>query len=86
MFGVVLGGLLAVVTRVQAVGMRHVRMMASLFVIARLVMLGSFAVMTRRVIVMLGRGFVVIAAFMRLRAHIAILHAGNCAADTARLH
>ena len=86
MLGVVLGGFLTVVTRVQAVGMRHMRMMAGLFVVARLVMLGGFTVMTRRVLVMLGCGFVVIAAFVCLRAHVALLHAGNCTADTARLH
>jgi hypothetical protein len=85
MFGVVLGSLLAVMAGMQAVGVRHMRMVAGLLMIAGLVMLGRLTMMKRRILVVLGRGLVVIAALV-CRAHVAFLRAWNCAADTARLH
>lgn len=53
LFGVLLRGVLVMLFRMQSVAVRDLGMMCGLFVMARLVMLGCFAVM-------LGRMFVVI--------------------------
>jgi len=72
MLGMVLRGLMAVMRRVQAVSMRHVGVMTGLVVIVAFVVLRSLAMMLCGLFVMLRRGLVVGAAFVRLR-HVVLL-------------
>lgn len=82
--GVMLRGLVAVMGRMQFMRMRHVGVMARLLVIARFVVLGGFTMVVRGSLVMLGRGLVVAATLVRLRAHVrsplALVHRrrGDC--------
>jgi hypothetical protein len=71
--GVMLRSLVAVMGRMQFMRMRHVGVMARLLVIARFVVLGGFTMVVRGSLVMLGRGLVVAATLVRLRAHVALL-------------
>ena len=64
LLGMLLGSLTRVVGRLQSVPMRNLGMMASLLVISRFVMLGSFTMVFGRVLVMLGRFVVVFSAFV----------------------
>ena len=73
MLGVVLGGLVAMMRRMQAVGVRQVGVVTRLVVVVLAVVLGGRAVMFRRLFVVFGGGLVVRAAFVAF-AHI-ILHA-----------
>ena len=73
MLGMVLGGLVAVVRRVQAVGVRQVGVMTRLVMVVLAVVLGGRAMMFGGFLVVLGRGLVMRAAFMAF-AHI-VLHA-----------
>src|SRR5262245_60291364 len=68
--GVVLRGLVPVIGRMQSMRMRHVSVMARLFVIARVVVLRRFAMMVRG---LLGRELVVAATLVGLCAHVAPL-------------
>jgi hypothetical protein len=72
MLGMVLGGLVAVMRRMQAVGVRQVGVVAGLVVIVVAVVLGGGAMMFGGFLVMLGCGLVMAAAFVAF-AHI-ILH------------
>ena len=72
MIGVVLGSFVAVMGGMQSVRVGNVRVMSSLFVLAGLVVLRSFAMVAGRVLVMLGGRMMVVAAFVR-RAHVALL-------------
>jgi hypothetical protein len=63
--GVVLGGFFGVMIRVCAVAVRDVGVVAGLFVISRLMMLGGGAMVLRGVLVMLGCFEVVLVAFCR---------------------
>ena len=74
MFGVMLGSLMRRMRGVQAMGMRQMRVMAALVMIAVVVMLGGLAMMMRRLGVMFGGGFVVMA--VGLAAHGALLVSG----------
>jgi len=64
MLGVVLCRLVPVMGGVQAVRMRHMGVMAGLFVFAGLVMLGGFTMMVGCTFVMLSRRLVVAAALV----------------------
>jgi hypothetical protein len=70
MFGVVLGGFMSVMGRVQAVRMRDMGVMPGLFVVPGLVVLGSFTMMVGGVLVMLGGGLMVAATLVVRRAHL----------------
>ena len=72
MLGVVLCGLMSVMGRMQAMRVRDMGVMPSLFVVPGLVMTGSLAMMVGRALVMLGRGLMVVAALVRLAAHIGV--------------
>jgi hypothetical protein len=72
MVGVVLRGFMGMMGGMQAVGMRHVGVVPRLLMLAGLVVLGGLAVMMRRILVMLGCSLVVIAAVMRLAAHVVL--------------
>jgi hypothetical protein len=72
MLGVVFGGLVTVMGRVQAVGVRHMGVMTGLVVIVVLVVLRGFAMMLRGFFVMVRRGFVMRDAFVRFR-HVILL-------------
>jgi hypothetical protein len=72
MLGVVLCRFVRVVGGVQAMGMRHMRMVSRLLVLARVVMLGSLAMMVRGILMVLGRDVMVVGALVRL-CHIVIL-------------
>jgi len=65
-------GLVSMMGRVQPMCMRHVGMMAGLLVITVLVMFGGFTMMVRSGLVMVGCQFVVVATFVRFRAHVAL--------------
>jgi hypothetical protein len=67
MFGMQLCSFGGVVRRVMQVTLRGVRMMRRRLVIARFVMIGCFAMVSRRVLVMLGRQMVVLC---RLFGHV----------------
>jgi hypothetical protein len=69
MLGVLLGGFVGVVRGMQAVRMRHMGVMTGPFVLAAVIVLGRLAVMVRRTLMVLGRGFMMLAAVMGLRAH-----------------
>lgn len=70
MFGVVLCSFVAVMRRMQTMRVGNVRVMSGLFVIAAFVMLGCFAMVVGGILVVLGCGVVVFAAFVGLRAHV----------------
>jgi hypothetical protein len=76
-FRVMLRGFLPMMGRVQSMRMRNVGVMAGLLVLTVFVMFGRFTVMMRCGLVMLGRGLVVAATFVRLRTHVALLRCGN---------
>jgi hypothetical protein len=60
------------------------RMMSSLLVVARVVVLGGLAMMVCGILVVLGRDLVVAAALVRLRAHDLLRRFGSCrAGETA---
>src|ERR1700704_5677115 len=83
MLGVVLGGFVSVMGGVQAMGVRHMRVMSRLLVLTGIVVLGRLAVMVRGILVMLGRDLVMTAALVRLAAHVVLssmrieIHAGH---------
>jgi hypothetical protein len=72
MLGMVLGGLVAMMRRVQAVSVRQVGVMTGLVVVVLAVMLGGRAMMFSGFLMVLGCGLVMAAAFVAF-AHI-ILH------------
>jgi hypothetical protein len=67
--GVVFCGLVTVVGCMQAMRVGHVSVMSGFLVIAGFIMLGRFAMMMRGALVMIGGGLVMLAALVRLRAH-----------------
>ena len=71
--GVVLGGLVPVMGRMQSVRVCDVRVMPGLFVIAGFIMLGRFTMMVGRALVVIGGGLVMLATLVRLRAHVVVL-------------
>ena len=75
-FGVVLCGLVAVMSCMQSMRVGDVSVMSGLLVIAGFIMLGRFAMMMRGALVVIGGGLVMLAALVRLRAHIAVLLLG----------
>ena len=83
MLGVVLGGFVSVMGGVQAMGVRHMRVMSRLLMLTGIVMFGRLAVMVRGILVMLGRDLVMTAALVRLAAHVVLssmrieIHAGQ---------
>jgi hypothetical protein len=77
MLGVMLGRLVGVMRGVQAMGMRDVGVMAGLFMLAALVVLGRFAMMASRALMVLGGGLVVVAAGVGFGAHGFILLLGS---------
>ncbi len=64
--GVVLGGLVRRVGGVQAMGVREMRVVAALLVLALLVVLRGLAMMMGRLGMMLGRRFVMLAVLVGL--------------------
>jgi membrane protein implicated in regulation of membrane protease activity len=74
--GVVLGGLVPMMGRMQSMGVGHMSVMSGLLVIAGFIMLGRFTMMMRGALVVIGGGLVMLAALVRLRAHIAVLLLG----------
>jgi hypothetical protein len=60
MLGVVLARLAGMVRRVRGVAMRGMRVVGGLFVAVGFVMLGRFAMMTSRMLVMVGGGLMVL--------------------------
>jgi hypothetical protein len=81
MIGVVLGSFVTVMGRMQSVGVRNVRVMSGLFMVAGVVMFRCLAMVASRVFVMLGGRMMVVAAFV-LRAHVALL---ECPEEARRL-
>jgi hypothetical protein len=73
---VVLRGLVAKMGRMQSMRMRDMGVMSRLLVIAFFVVLGRFTMMVRGSLMMLGRGLVVAATLVRLRAHVDLLSLG----------
>jgi|SRR4029453_15780507 hypothetical protein len=73
---VVLRGLVAMMGRMQSMRMRDMGVMSRLLVIAFFVVLGRFTMMVRGSLMMLGRGLVVAATLVRLRAHVDLLSLG----------
>ena len=71
--GVVLCGLVAVMSCMQSMRVGDVSVMSGLLVIAGFIMLGRFAMMMRGALVVIGGALVVLAALVRLRAHVAVL-------------
>lgn len=59
-----LGGMFRMIRCMNVMGMRQVRMMGGLLMVVRLVVPGSFVVMTRSVLVMLGCLFVMMGCFL----------------------
>ena len=82
--GVVLGRLVGVMGGVDAVAVRHVSMMAGLFVVAGLVVPRGFSMVMGGVFVVVRRGRVMIVTLMRLCAH-RFLHGIASADDFARI-
>jgi hypothetical protein len=76
MLSVVLRGLVAMMGRMQSMRMRDMGVMSRLLVIAFFVVLGRFTMMVRGSLMMLGRGLVVAATLVRLRAHVDLLSLG----------
>ena len=72
MVGVVLRGFMGMMGGMQAMGMRDVGVVPCLLMLTGLVVLGGLTVMMRRILVMLGCSLVVIAAVMRLAAHVVL--------------
>jgi len=70
---VVFRRLMPVMGRMQSMRVRDMGVMASFLVIARLVVLGRFAMMARRGLMMFGCDFMVTAALVGLRAHVDLL-------------
>lgn len=62
--GVMFGRLFGVMSRVQMMSVRDVRVMCGLFMLADLVMLGGFAMMARGMFVMLSRFVMVFCPFV----------------------
>jgi hypothetical protein len=60
LFGVQLGGFVMMFSGMQVVTVRHLRMMCSLFVMSGLVVFGGFAMMLRRLLVMMRGVFVML--------------------------
>ena len=71
--GVVLGGLVPMMGRMQSVRVRDVGVMPGLLVIAGFIVLGGFAMMVGGALVVIGGGLVMLATLVRLRAHGAVL-------------
>ncbi len=69
MLGVMLGGLVGVVRGMQAVGIGDMGVVPGFFGLAARVALGGFAVMVSRVLVVVGRRLVVLAAGVGFCAH-----------------
>jgi hypothetical protein len=70
MLGVLLCRLVGMMRGMQAVGMRHMGVMTGLFMLAALVVLGRFAVMVGRALMMLRRRLVMLAAVVGFRGHL----------------
>jgi hypothetical protein len=71
--GVVLGGLVPVMGRMQSVRVRDVGVMPGLLMIAGFIVLGRFPMMVGGALMVFRGGLVVLAALVRLRAHVAVL-------------
>ena len=71
--GVVLGGLVPMMGRMQSMGVGHMSVMSGLLVIAGFIMLGRFTMMMRGALVVIGGGLVMLATLVRLRAHVVVL-------------
>jgi hypothetical protein len=71
--GVVLGGFMPMMGRMQSMSVGHVSVMSSLLVIAGFIMLGRLAMMVGGALVVFRGGLVVLATLVRLRAHVAVL-------------
>ena len=71
--GVVLGGLVPMMGRMQSVRVRDVGVMPGLLVIAGFIVLGGFAMMVGSALVVIGGGLVMLATLVRLCAHGAVL-------------
>ena len=63
-FDVLLGSMLSMIGGMDVMGMRQMRMMGRFLVIARLVVPGSFVVMTRSVLMVLRCLFVMMGGFL----------------------
>ena len=63
-FNVLLGSMLSMIGGMDVMGMRQMRMMGRFLVIARLVVPGSFVVMTRSVLMVLSCLFVMMGCFL----------------------
>ena len=63
-FDVLLGSMLSMIGGMDVMGMRQMRMMGRFLVIARLVVPGSFVVMTRSVLMVLSCLFVMMGCFL----------------------
>jgi hypothetical protein len=74
--GVVLGGLVPVMGRMQSVPVRDVGVMPGLLMIAGFIMLCRFTMMVGSALVVIRGSLVMLAALVRLRAHIAVLLLG----------
>src|SRR4051794_33035940 len=74
--GVVLGGLVPMMGRMQSVRVRDVGVMPGLLMIAGFIVLGRFAMMMGGALVVIRGGLVVLATLVRLRAHVAVLSFG----------
>ena len=68
--GVMFCGLMGVMRRVHAVAVRQMRVMAGLVMVAGMVMLCGFPMMTSSVLVVLGRGSMVVSTLVLLCAHV----------------
>jgi hypothetical protein len=80
MLGVVLCRFVRMMRGVQAMSVRHMGVVSRLFMVAGFVMLGSLAMMVRGILVVLGRDLMVVAALVRLCAHVIHPWCGLCCA------
>jgi len=74
--GVMFARFFGVMGRVQAVAVSYVCVMARLFMVAGCIMPGRFAVMFRRILMVLGRRIVVVGAFVIFRHGVLLLVVG----------
>jgi hypothetical protein len=73
MFRVMLGRFVTGMGRVKTMGVREMRVMTALFMVAALVMFGRLFVMVGGLRMMLGCGFVMFTGFMSMCAHRVLL-------------
>jgi hypothetical protein len=70
MLGVLLGRLVGMVRGMQAMGMRDMGVMTGLLMLAAIIVLGGFAVMVGRALMLPGRRLVMLAAVVGLGGHL----------------